>query len=92
MELSRYNFDHRLECRKLKCWSRICIFGNMGALRRMSSVREVIAYDFGNLEGQKEQRSSEVKGASVRERASDWSRGGRLNLWRDLRPGVSAYL
>lgn len=31
----------------------------------MSLVWEVIAQDFGKLQGQKEQRSSEVKGASA---------------------------
>lgn len=65
MTLSRYILDHRLECRKSRCWSRICIFGNMAALRQMTFVWELIAYDFGKLQGQKEQWSSEVKGASI---------------------------
>ena len=65
MALSGYIFDHRLECRKSRCWASICIFGNMGALRQMNLVWELIAYDFGKLQGQKEQRSSEVKGASI---------------------------
>lgn len=39
----------------------------MGALRQMNLVWELIAYDFGKLQGQKEQRSSEVKGASITE-------------------------
>ena len=64
----------------------------MGALKRMSLVWELIAQYFGKLQGPKEQRSSEVKGARRRRGASDWSRSGRLNLWRDLRPGVSACL
>ncbi len=37
----------------------------MAALRQMTFVWELIAYDFGKLQGQKEQWSSEVKGASI---------------------------
>ena len=63
-----------------------------GSFKKTSLVWGLIAQYFGKLQGQKEQRSSEVKGASARRGASDWSRSGRLNLWRDLRPGVSACL
>ena len=37
----------------------------MGALRKISAVWGRIARDNGKLQGQKEQRSSEVKGASI---------------------------
>ena len=65
MAVSRYMLDHRLECRKSRRWSSVCIFGNMGAFKTDESCLGPDRVSFWQRLGQKEQRSSEVKGASV---------------------------